>query len=32
MEGSIEQQVVKVFLMLDLGNFKVTMKTVCSGM
>ena len=26
MEGSIEQTVVKVFLMVDLGNFKVTVK------
>ena len=29
MEVSVEQPVVNVFLKVDLGNFKVTMKTVC---
>ena len=31
MEGSTEQPVAKAFLMVDLGNVKVTMKTVCSA-
>ena len=29
MEGTIEQPVAKAFMMLDFGNFKVMMKTVC---